>query len=94
MFDNITESGCAGGIQFSLIDEWFKQTWITNPYSNAEYRHHWHNITAPEQNFGILSYAPPPEPFVETGSYPGKLHLRGKGGFRLYLFPHQASDED
>lgn len=71
MFDNLTESGCAGGIQFSLIDEWFKQTWITNPYSNAEYRHFWHNITAPEQSFGILAYAPPPEPFVETGNYPG-----------------------
>lgn len=71
MFDNLTASGCAGGIQFSLIDEWFKQTWITNPYSNAAYRHFWHNITAPEQNFGILAYAPPPEPFLKTGSYPG-----------------------
>ncbi|TFH28228.1 MAG: T9SS type A sorting domain-containing protein [Bacteroidia bacterium] len=71
MFDNLTESGCAGGIQFSLIDEWFKQTWITNPYSNAEYRHFWHNITAPEQNFGILAYAPPPGPFLKTGSYSG-----------------------
>ena len=71
MFDNLTASGCAGGIQFSLIDEWFKQTWITNPYSNAAYRHFWHNITAPEQNFGILAYAPPPEPFLKTGSYSG-----------------------
>lgn len=71
MFDNLTASGCAGGIQFSLIDEWFKQTWITNPYSNAAYRHFWHNITAPEQNFGILAYAPPPEPFLKTGSFPG-----------------------
>lgn len=72
MFDNISESGCAGGIQFSLIDEWFKQTWITNPLSKAEFRHHWHNITAPEQNFGILAYAPPPEPVVNTGSFPGE----------------------
>jgi hypothetical protein len=71
MLDNIEESGYAGGIQFSLIDEWFKQTWITNPYSNSAYRHLWHNITSPEQNFGILAYAPPPEPFTETGDYPG-----------------------
>ncbi len=71
MFDNLRESGCAGGIQFSLIDEWFKQTWITNPYSNALYRHLWHNITAPEQNFGILAYAPPPEPYQKVGDYPG-----------------------
>ena len=71
MFDNIEYSGCAGGVQFALIDEWFKQTWITNPYSDARYRYLWHNITAPEQNFGILAYAPPPENFNETGSYPG-----------------------
>jgi len=72
MFDNIVDAGCAGGIQFSLIDEWFKQTWITNPYSDRTYRHFWHNITSPEQNFGILSYAPPPAPFTETGNFPGK----------------------
>jgi len=72
MLDNIVEAGCAGGIQFSLIDEWFKQTWITNPYSNKEYRHFWHNITSPEQNFGILSYASPPEPYTGLGSFPDK----------------------
>ncbi len=71
MLDNIHEAGCAGGIQFALIDEWFKQTWITNPFSRAEYRHFWHNITAPEQNFGILSYVPPPEPFQVAGNFPG-----------------------
>jgi len=71
MLDNMEESGCAGGIQFSLIDEWYKQTWITNPYSNSAYRYLWHNITAPEQNFGILAYAPPPGQFTETGDYQG-----------------------
>jgi len=70
MFDNIESSGCAGGVQFSLIDEWFKQTWITNPYSDKQYRYLWHNLTSPEQSFGILAYAPPPETFTETGAYP------------------------
>ena len=70
MFDNIEYSGCAGGVQFSLIDEWFKQTWITNPYSDAQYRYLWHNLTAPEQNFGILAYAPPSAAFTETASFP------------------------
>ena len=70
MFDNIEECGAAGGVQFSLIDEWFKQTWITNPYSDKQYRHLWHNLTSPEQNFGILSYAPPPAPYTWTGIYP------------------------
>jgi hypothetical protein len=72
MLDNIREAGCAGGIQFSLIDEWFKQTWITNPLSDKAFRHYWHNITSPEQNFGILSYDPPPIPFQESGSYSGR----------------------
>ncbi len=92
MLDNIMGSGCAGGIQFSLIDEWFKQTWITNPYSDQEYRHFWHNITAPEQNFGILSFAPPPVPFMESGSFPGepisKIKIASDYTFfrvRLYL---------
>ena len=92
MLDNILGSGCAGGIQFSLIDEWFKQTWITNPYSDQEYRHFWHNITAPEQNFGILSFAPPPEPFKKSGSFPdesvSEIRLASDYTFfrvRLYL---------
>ncbi len=71
MFDNIESTGCAGGVQFALIDEWFKQTWITNPFSDKQYRYLWHNLTAPEQNFGILAYAPPPSNFTETGDYPG-----------------------
>ncbi|MBN1133046.1 MAG: cadherin-like domain-containing protein [Bacteroidales bacterium] len=71
MLANIEEAGCAGGIQFSLIDEWFKQTWITNPFSDSRYRHLWHNITAPEQNFGILSFASPPGDYSTIGAYPG-----------------------
>jgi len=72
MLDNIREAGCAGGIQFSFMDEWFKQTWITNPYSDRQYRHLWHNITSPEENFGILSFVPPPSPYTESASFPGQ----------------------
>jgi hypothetical protein len=71
MLDNILQSGCAGAIQFSLIDEWFKQTWITNPYSSKIYRQFWHNITSPEENFGILAFAPPPGDYVKVGEYTG-----------------------
>jgi len=78
MFENIFDAGCAGGIQFSLIDEWFKQTWITNPYSDREYRHFWHNITSPEQNFGILAYTPPPEPYTNAGTFPDQSVSRIK----------------
>ncbi|HER07986.1 MAG TPA: T9SS type A sorting domain-containing protein [Bacteroides sp.] len=79
MLDNIREAGCAGGIQFSLLDEWFKQTWITNPYSDRQYRHLWHNITSPEENFGILSFAPPPSPYTQSASFTGKAI----SGFRV-----------
>lgn len=87
MLDNIRQAGCAGGIQFSLIDEWFKQTWITNPLSDAAYRHYWHNIAAPEQNFGILSYLSPPVLFRETGSYPGKpvARLRAASDYAFFM---------
>lgn len=100
MFDNIEYSGCAGGVQFSLIDEWFKQTWITNPYSDAQYRYLWHNITAPEQNFGILAYAPPPEPFEEKGAYPGSsitgIHMHSDYTFfrvRLHMKTADFSED-
>lgn len=54
---NIEESGCAGGIQFAWIDEWFKRTWITDPIDYlADRRILWHNITAAEQNFGLIGF--------------------------------------
>lgn len=57
MFQNITESELAGGIQFAWIDEWFKRTWITDPLDDdPDARVNWHNITAAEQNFGLLGY--------------------------------------
>ncbi len=59
LLDNIEEAGCAGGIQFSLLDEWFKRTWITDPFDfNPEARILWHNITAAEQNFGLIAFRP------------------------------------
>lgn len=57
MLDNIQSVGCGGGIQFAWIDEWFKQTWITNPIDYIpESRILWHNIAAAEQNYGLVSF--------------------------------------
>ncbi|MFI2741861.1 Ig-like domain-containing protein [Zhouia sp. PK063] len=57
LLQNIDESGCAGGMAFSWIDEWFKRTWITDPVDyNQEIRMNWHNVTAAEQNFGLLGF--------------------------------------
>ncbi|WP_439882627.1 T9SS type A sorting domain-containing protein [Pontibacter sp. MBLB2868] len=57
MLRNIETAGGGGGIQFSIIDEWFKRTWITDPMdSNPDRRVLWHNVTAAEQNFGLLGF--------------------------------------
>jgi len=59
MLKNIEEVGAAGGIQFSWIDEWFKQNWRTNPLENADNRYLWHNLLNPEQNYGIITQNQP-----------------------------------
>lgn len=59
LLDNIEEADCAGGILFSWIDEWFKRTWITEAFDfNPEARILWHNVTAAEQNFGLIAFRP------------------------------------
>lgn len=57
LLDNIKKVGCAGGIHFAWIDEWFKKTWITDPIDYIpESRVLWHNISAAEQNYGLVSF--------------------------------------
>ena len=57
LLDNIKKVGCGGGIHFAWIDEWFKKTWITDPIDYIpESRVLWHNISAAEQNYGLVSF--------------------------------------
>ncbi|MCX6262130.1 MAG: hypothetical protein NTY95_15095, partial [Bacteroidia bacterium] len=59
------DAGCAGGFMFSWMDEWFKPTWIVS-YLEAygmvsggitiPTRQLWHNLTSPEQNFGLITF--------------------------------------
>jgi len=60
MFNNIYDTRYCGGVAFSWMDEWFKTTWITNPMSSAR-RNLWHNITSPENNYGLIQFVPNPE---------------------------------
>jgi hypothetical protein len=63
ILDNLTQAGCGGGIAFEMIDEWFKRTWITdNMDFNPDRRILWHNITAAEQNFGLIKFVKKPTP--------------------------------
>lgn len=69
LLENILAAQCAGGLHFAWMDEWFKRTWINDPTDYiADSRVIWHNITAAEQNFGLLRYDRPPSP---TEALPG-----------------------
>lgn len=65
MMHNIVDAGCAGGFMFSWMDEWFKPTWIVSYLEAFGFlsggvtiptRQLWHNLTSPEQNFGLLTF--------------------------------------
>lgn len=65
LMHNILDAGCAGGFIFAWMDEWFKPTWIVqyleaygfNPGNGMiPTRQLWHNLTSPEQNFGLMGY--------------------------------------
>lgn len=65
MMHNIIDAGCAGGFMFAWMDEWFKPTWLVlyleayGIYSGSgtvPTRQLWHNVTSPEQCFGLLTY--------------------------------------
>jgi len=60
LLQTIKDTNCGGGIQFSLMDEWFKRTWITDPIDYIpESRILWQNLASAEQNFGLLTYEKP-----------------------------------
>ena len=56
LFLNITERGCAGGLVFSWIDEWWKASWITRKYEDNDPL--WYNAEDPEENYGLLAMLP------------------------------------
>lgn len=55
--ENIYEAGCAGGMVFSWMDEWWKRNWILhNRTFPTERLPLWFDVTNPEQNYGLLTY--------------------------------------
>ncbi|MFC2120817.1 Ig-like domain-containing protein [Bacteroidota bacterium] len=57
LLQTIRDAECGGGMQFSWIDEWFKRTWFTDHIdSHVDRRILWHNISAAEQNYGLIEY--------------------------------------
>lgn len=57
-YEDITDTGCAGGCVFSWQDEWFKRTWNTMYAINMKRNPYWSDYQTNEQYFGLLSFDP------------------------------------
>ncbi len=53
----VKEAGCAGGLVFELMDEWYKHNWLTvdfeHPLDRAAL---WLNELDPEKHYGVVGY--------------------------------------
>ena len=59
MFRAIHDAGCAGGILFAWIDEWFKKNWLVIEFEEPlERKPLWYNVQDAEENFGLIAYRP------------------------------------
>ncbi len=70
MLENIYDARCAGGMYFAWMDEWWKPSWVTEELEFPRERLKlWHNVTAPEQNYGFIAFdtgAPDFQPWNTT----------------------------
>lgn len=105
MMNNILNAGCAGGFMFSWMDEWFKPTWIVlyleaygtdSGGSIIPTRQLWHNITSPEQNFGLLAFDQlhilPPVPY-QTDDASGNIKRIEATNDNSYFFLYIEADQ-
>jgi len=64
---DIYETRYAGGVAFQWQDGWWKPTWITNRLTFPSDRYTiWHDLTTPQQSYGLLAFDPPPVTWEEA----------------------------
>jgi peptidoglycan/xylan/chitin deacetylase (PgdA/CDA1 family) len=57
MLGAIHAEGCAGGVVFAWLDEWFKRNWLIDDFAvPADRVRLWHNVQNPEQCFGMVRF--------------------------------------
>jgi hypothetical protein len=74
---DMLDTQCAGGAFFAWIDEWWKRTWIVDDLAFPRDRYPlWHNITSPEQNFGLIGFQLAPPTFTRWPKVTGQGRIR------------------
>src|SRR5262249_39562605 len=59
MMEDVRETGCAGGILFSWLDEWVKKNWLAIAFEVPwDDKKNWLNVLDPEENYGLLACKP------------------------------------
>ena len=59
MARNIFDAGCGSAIYFHWMDGWFKRNWIVaNRAFPGDRLPYWHDLTNPEQSYGMLAFDP------------------------------------
>jgi peptidoglycan/xylan/chitin deacetylase (PgdA/CDA1 family) len=93
MLSAIHDQGCAGGVVFAWLDEWFKHNWLVDEFAIPPDRiRRWHNVQNPEQCFGLVKFG---RELVavdgETGDWTTRPLARGNGDIRALWV---AADEE
>jgi hypothetical protein len=67
LYDEVLESGMAGAVMFSWLDEWFKRNRLYSDFELPYERNRlWHSVMDTNQNYGILAAEPKNQPRLET----------------------------
>ncbi len=80
---SIREAGCAGGVVFSLVDEWYKHNWLRADFQHPEERAAlWQDVLDPEKYYGLIGFqTAKAHLFSDVNSWAGEktLYSGGRG---------------